>query len=81
MKLNQNDLDDDISIIQLLIKAKLCSSGKEARRLISEGGAKLNDKTIKHTNLKISDLASLQEIKLSAGKKRHALILHSLSQQ
>ena len=60
--------------MQLIVKSGLAGSGKEAKRLISEGGAKMNDEALTNAGLMISadDLAS--PIKLSAGKKRHALV-------
>ena len=68
------DIGDGLSIIQLLVKSGLVKSGKEAKRLMSENGAKLNDEPLSDAGLMIttSDLAS--PIKLSAGKKRHALV-------
>ena len=64
-----------LSIGQLFLKAKLVKSGKDAKRLIAEGGAKLNDETVLDPNHFVS-AADLQSnpIKLSAGKKRHALV-------
>ena len=63
-----------ISIVQLFLKAGLGSSGKEIKRLIADGGAKLNDSTITDTNLKFKTIAAEETIKLSAGKKRHVLV-------
>ena len=53
----------------------LTESNGEARRLIKQGAAKVNDVQVKDQNaaLSPSDLAD-GIIKLSAGKKRHALI-------
>lgn len=65
--------DNGISIVQLLVKAGLAASGKEAKRLISEGGAKIDDVTITEPGLMVSTDQLAGEIKLSAGKKRHAL--------
>jgi len=68
------DIADGMSIVQLIVKSGLAGSGKEAKRLISEGGAKMNDAALTDAGLMVSadDLAS--PIKLSAGKKRHALV-------
>ena len=51
LKLSNKDVGDGISIVQLLIKTGLASSGKEAKRLISEDGAKLNDITLSNAGL------------------------------
>ncbi|MBU2993419.1 tyrosine--tRNA ligase [Octadecabacter sp. 1_MG-2023] len=74
LTLDAADVADGISIVQLIVKSGLASSGKEAKRLISEGGAKMNDATLDNAGLMVSadDLAT--PVKLSAGKKRHALV-------
>ncbi|SHI80634.1 tyrosyl-tRNA synthetase [Shimia gijangensis] len=66
--------DLPVSIVQLVVKSGLAKSGKDAKRLIAENGAKLNDVALTNAGLMIdaADLAS--PIKLSAGKKRHALV-------
>jgi tyrosyl-tRNA synthetase len=63
-----------ISVVQLLVRAGLASSGKDARRLIAEGGARLDDGPLTDPGLHLgpSDLAEAR--KLSAGRKRHALV-------
>lgn len=74
LALSKDDLGDGISIVQLFVRAGLASSGKEAKRLIAEGGARLNDADLREAGLLITpdDLAT--PLKLSAGKKRHALV-------
>jgi len=71
--LTAEDVGDGISIGALLVKAGLAKSGKDAKRLIGEGGAKLDDGPIEGPGqmLTADDLAEPR--KLSAGKKRHAL--------
>jgi tyrosyl-tRNA synthetase len=49
-------------------------SGKEAKRLIAENGAKLNDEPLTDGGLMITAETLSSPIKLSAGKKRHALV-------
>ncbi len=72
--LTADDLGDGVSIVQLIVKAGLVKSGKEAKRLISENGAKLNDEPLTNAGLMIDAAALATPIKLSAGKKRHALV-------
>ena len=48
--------------------------GKEAKRLIAENGAKLNDEPLTDAGLILNAADLAQPIKLSAGKKRHALV-------
>ena len=68
------DIGDGISIVQLFVKSGLSKSGKDAKRLIKEGGAKMNDAPVTDAGTMVlaDDIAAI--IKLSAGKKRHALV-------
>ena len=68
------DIGDGLSIIQLLVKSGLVKSGKEAKRLMSENGAKLNDEPLSDAGLMITTADLASPIKLSAGIKRHALV-------
>ncbi|WP_220749867.1 MULTISPECIES: tyrosine--tRNA ligase [Jannaschia] len=63
-----------ISVVQLFVRAGLAKSGKEAKRLIAEGGAKLDDAPVTDAGLVVSGAALSEPVKLSAGKKRHALV-------
>ncbi|MEO1106456.1 MAG: tyrosine--tRNA ligase [Pseudomonadota bacterium] len=63
-----------VSIVQLFVRAGLAKSGKEAKRLIAESGAKLDDAPLTDAGLMIDAGALSSPIKLSAGKKRHALV-------
>ncbi|WP_424942928.1 tyrosine--tRNA ligase [Aliiroseovarius crassostreae] len=72
--LSPADIGDGISIVQLIVKSGLVKSGKEAKRLIAENGAKLNDAPLDNAGLMVSADDLAQPMKLSAGKKRHALV-------
>ena len=74
LTLSAEDIGDGISIVQLLVKSGLAGSGKEAKRLISENGAKINDEPLAEAGMMIDAAALATPIKLSAGKKRHALV-------
>ena len=74
LTLNAADVGDGISIVQLLVKSGLAGSGKEAKRLISENGARFNDAPLTDAGIMIDATALTTPIKLSAGKKRHALV-------
>ena len=74
LKLSNKDVGDGISIVQLLIKTGLAGSGKEAKRLISEDGAKLNDIALTNAGLILGMNDFKTPVKLSKGKKKHALI-------
>ena len=74
LTLNTADVADGISIVQLLVKSGLANSGKEAKRLIAEDGAKLNDAPLSDTGLVLQAGDLAEPIKLSKGKKKHALV-------
>jgi tyrosyl-tRNA synthetase len=69
------EVADGLGIVQLLVRAGLSASGKDAKRLIAEGGARLNDEVIMDAGLRLhaGDLADV--VKLTAGRKRHALVV------
>ncbi len=74
LTLSADELGAGMSIVQLIVKSGLAKSGKEAKRLISENGAKLDDAPLTDAGLMIDAGALSSPIKLSAGKKRHALV-------
>ncbi|WP_027237319.1 tyrosine--tRNA ligase [Leisingera caerulea] len=74
LSLSPADLGDGISIVQLIVKSGLAKSGKDAKRLIAEHGAKIDDQPLTDAGLMIDAGALSSPIKLSAGKKRHALV-------
>ena len=63
-----------ISVAQLFVRAGLAKSGKDAKRLILEGGAKLNDEVVLDAGQMIGAGEFAEPLKLTAGKKRHAII-------
>ncbi len=64
-----------IAVYELLVKAGMAASNGEARRLIKGNGVKLDDVAVTDEFAKLSDLGAKGTVKLSAGKKRHALIV------
>lgn len=71
LSISASEIESGISIIDIFAKSSLCSSRSEARRLIEQGGAKINDLQISDldyivTNTDIKD----GDIILKAGKKR-----------
>jgi tyrosyl-tRNA synthetase len=72
----RDELARGVPVFELLRRVGLAASNGEARRLIKNGGAKLNDKTIDNETLPVTTahLSGDGVIKLSAGKKRHALV-------
>jgi len=69
-------LAEGIPVFVLFKDAGLAASGGEARRLIAGGGARVNDEKVE-SDTRVISLADLNgpSIKLSAGKKKHALVV------
>jgi tyrosyl-tRNA synthetase len=65
-----------IAVFELFHRAGLASSNSEARRLIRGGGARLNDAVVRDEAriVGLADLGPDGAVKLSAGRKRHALV-------
>jgi tyrosyl-tRNA synthetase len=70
------DLDAGLWIVEALRQAGLVSSNGEARRLIKNNGARVNDMAVHDEDLKLGpdDVSADGLIKLSSGRKRHALL-------
>jgi len=74
LTLKPDEVSDGISVVQLIVRSGLAKSGKEAKRLIAENGAKLDDVPLTDAGLMLDAAALSHTVKLSAGKKRHALV-------
>jgi tyrosyl-tRNA synthetase len=70
------DLERGVAAIDLLHRSGLASSKSDARRLIKGGGARVNGQPLTDDTaaLTLADATADGYIKLSAGKKKHALI-------
>jgi tyrosyl-tRNA synthetase len=70
--LKREELKQGVGILELFVRAGLCSSNGEARRLVSQGGAYLEGDVIDSVDFRLDEsYADRQEIMLRAGKKRH----------
>ena len=74
LELTADEIGEGISIVQVIVRAGLAKSGKEAKRLITENGARLDDQPLTDAGLMLDAAALSAPVKLSAGKKRHALV-------
>ncbi|KMK67045.1 tyrosine--tRNA ligase [Puniceibacterium sp. IMCC21224] len=74
LELSPDEVLDGISIIQVLVRAGLAKSGKDAKRLIAENGARIDDTLLDDPAMMLDTDALSAPVKLSAGKKRHALV-------
>ena len=73
VKLTAAEAEVGVSVVQLLVRAGLADSGKEAKRLIADKGARINDEVVSDAGLMLTTKDFIQPMKLSAGKKRHAV--------
>ncbi len=69
-------LASGVPLIDLLVQTGLAASKGEARRLVRQAGARLNDQTVTNEAAVVSDadIGPDGAVKLSAGRKRHALV-------
>ena len=76
IELSRHELETGLAAFDILHRAGLAATKSEARRLIKAGGARLNDTVIggETQTVGTADLDPDGLIKLSAGKKRHALV-------
>jgi tyrosyl-tRNA synthetase len=76
LEIPRAEFEHGIAAVELLARSGLAASKGEARRLIKQGGARLNDRAIaaETETVGIGDITADGTIKLSAGKKRHALV-------
>jgi len=75
VKVTAAEAADGLGIAQLFVRAGLAASGKDAKRLIQEGGARLNDEPVTDAGLRLGASHLARPLKLTAGKKRHALVI------
>ncbi len=70
-----DQLTNNIGILEALVLVEFASSNGDARRLVQGGGAKVNDVAVTDFRAVISTSDLIDDaIKISAGKKRHALL-------
>jgi tyrosyl-tRNA synthetase len=75
LKVTAAEAADGLGIVQLFVRTGLAASGKDAKRLILEGGARLNDEPVTDTGLRLGASHFVEPVKLTAGRKRHALVV------
>jgi tyrosyl-tRNA synthetase len=74
LTLPAGDIGDGISLAQLVVRSGLAKSGKDGKRLITDGALRVNDEPCNDPGRLFSAADLAEPVKLSAGKKRHALI-------
>ncbi len=76
IEIARSELEGGLPAFELMRRAGLAASNGEARRLIKGGGARVNDAVLGEelARVTLADVNTDGLIKLSAGKKRHALV-------
>jgi tyrosyl-tRNA synthetase len=71
------ELEAGLPLFKLLVAAGLSKSGGEARRLVKQGGAYVNDEKMADANREfgLSDLDAEGSLLLRAGKKRYCKVV------
>lgn len=76
LELGADQLREGINVLDLFAMTSLCSSKGEARRLVTQGGARVNDEKIEDIEAVIdAGYSDEGEILLRAGKKRYFRII------
>ena len=76
VKINQNQIDQKIDIINLIVLSKLETSKSEIRRIINNNGVKINNAIVNDNKFLITNnlFDNEKKLKLSLGKKRHVKV-------
>ena len=68
------DLGEGLAIQQLLVRTGLVGSGKEANRLIAEGGLRLENEPVTDPQLLVDAARIGSGLKVSLGRKKHRML-------
>ena len=75
MALPRAELERGINVIELFARTGLCASRGEARRLVQQGGAYVNEEAVGDVEALIGAAAARDgSIRLRAGKKRYFVV-------
>ncbi len=76
IEIEKSELAAGIGVLDLFARTGLCSSRGEARRLVSQGGASINDEKITNIEAVIDESRVKEgELLLRAGKKRYFMVI------
>ena len=75
-EIRADDLTTGVPLVDALVLAGLAKSKSEARRIVEQGGAYINNRRVAELDYRIQakDLASESVIVLRSGKKKFALL-------
>jgi len=65
---------DGLTVIQALVQSGIVASGKEAKRLIAEGGLRVDNVTVTDPQTTVDPAALSEGVKISVGKKKHRML-------
>ena len=77
LTLTAEEVGDGISLAQLFLRSGLAKTGKDAKRLIAEGGARVDDEPASDPGQMFDAERLARPLKLTAGRKRHALVIRA----
>ncbi|KFI33569.1 tyrosyl-tRNA synthetase [Haematobacter missouriensis] len=75
LALESGEVGEGITLAQLVVRSGLAKSGKDAKRLIAEGGLRVNDAAEADAGRMFAPADLAEPVKLTAGRKRHALVV------
>ena len=76
MKIDRTEFEAGISLVDLFVRTGLCKSKSEARRLIEQGGATVNDEKMSDVDATLgTEAISGDAVMLRAGKKRYFQVI------
>ena len=67
-------LSAGLTVAQLLVQTGIPASGKEAKRLIAEGGLRLNNEAVSDPQMAVDAALIGDGLKVSVGKKKHRMV-------
>ena len=67
-------LSGGLTVAQLLVQTGITASGKEAKRLIAEGGLRLNNQAVSDPQMAVDAALIGDGLKVSVGKKKHRML-------
>lgn len=67
-------LSAGLTVAQLLVQTGITASGKEAKRLIAEGGLRLNNEAVSDPQMAVDAALIGDGLKVSVGKKKHRMV-------
>ncbi len=75
LEIKAQEIEQGLGIVELFARTQLCKSKSDARRLIKQGGARVNGEQIKDIETAIQPkMVEDNKIVLKAGKKRYFLV-------